>query len=51
MVMCKLLYFYPGDRLVYFLVNKVPGVNHFFAITYSSVDGVLSGVFLSSFGF
>ena len=40
----KWLYFYPGDGLVYFLVNKVPSIGHFFEVTYNSYGGLLSGV-------
>lgn len=40
----KWLYFYPGDVFIYFLLNKVPGVGHFFEMTYSSYGGVLSGI-------
>lgn len=41
----KWLYFYPGDGFVYFILNVVPDLGHFFEITYSSYGGVLSGVF------
>lgn len=41
---CKWLYFYPGDGFVYFLVNTIPNIGHFFEITYSSYGGVLSGI-------
>lgn len=40
----KWLYFYPGDSLVYFLVNKVPEIGQFFEVSYASYGGVLSGV-------
>ena len=40
----KWLYFYPGDGLVYFLVNGAPKIGQFLEITYSSYGGVLSGV-------
>lgn len=40
----KWLYFYPGDGLVYFLVNKIPDIGRFFEITNSSYGGILSGV-------
>lgn len=37
------LYFYPGDGVIYFLVNKVPDVGRFLEITHSDYGGVLSG--------
>lgn len=40
----KWLYFYPGDGVVYSLLNVVPELGHFFEITYSSYGGVLSGI-------
>ena len=40
----KWLYFYPGDVLIYFLVNSTPSIRHFFEITSSSYGGVFSGI-------
>ncbi len=40
----KWLYFYSGDGFVYFLINEIPDIGHFFEITYSSYGGVLSGI-------
>lgn len=38
------LYFYPGDGLIYFLMNKAPEIGQFFEITHSSYGGILSGI-------
>ncbi len=40
----KWLYFYPGDGLVYLLLNKAPQISSFFEMTLSSYDGVFSGI-------
>lgn len=40
----KWLYFYPGDYVVYFLVNKAPSLGNFLEITYSNYAGALSGI-------
>ena len=39
----KWLFFYPGDGVLYFIINKAPRVAGFFEITESSYSGVLSG--------
>ena len=40
----KWFYFYPGDGLVYLLLNKTPSIAGFFEMTISSYGGVFSGV-------
>ena len=40
----KWLYFYPGDGVVCFLLNIVPGFGQFLEITYDSYGGTLSGI-------
>lgn len=40
----KWIYFYPGDGVVYFLVNKAPDIGRFLEMTYSSYGGLFSGV-------
>ena len=40
----KWLYFYPGDGLVYLLLNKAPQISSFFEMTLSSYGGVFSGI-------
>ena len=40
----KWLYFYPGDGLVYFSINRVPKFGQFFEISYNSYGGNVSGI-------
>ncbi len=40
----KWLYFYPGDGVVYFLINKAPVAGQFLEITYNNYGGTLSGI-------
>ena len=40
----KWLYFYPGDGLVYLLLNKAPSIASFFEMAISSYGGVFSGI-------
>jgi hypothetical protein len=39
---CKWIYFYPGDLIVYYLMNGASSVGQFFDISYASYGGVLS---------
>lgn len=41
----KWLYFYPGDLMVSFFVNKAPSLGQFFEITYQNYGGIFSGIF------
>ena len=44
----KWIYFYPGDGVVYFIVNKATDISHFLEMTYSDYGGIFSG-FISFF--
>ncbi len=40
----KWIYFYPGDGVIYFLVNKASSIGNFLEISYADYGGVLSGI-------
>ncbi|MBW6393263.1 hypothetical protein [Billgrantia antri] len=40
----KWLYFYPGDAIIYYIVNFFTGIANFFEISNGDYGGVLSGV-------
>lgn len=39
------LYYYPGDLIIYFIINKLPAIAQFFEITARSYSSFLSGFF------
>ena len=41
----KWLYFYPGDYLLYIVIDRLPSAANFFEITPESYGGILSGFF------